>query len=236
MNSDERQSIGAGDIMLQKILEKRALTDSEMVNLGRFHCLANRGNLILGYSLLIQYLESHPKDLNALRPLVDVTRAMGRSQESLMYEKRIADLLPRDAEALGSYAWQKFLFIRGAASAATRFDAQEPQRLLEQCIQLTKDTVGYFHAQLGDIFLAQQKYGAALDQYKTFIKILNQYRQDPRVQPDAVLLNAARCARAIGEESTAMGYALEAARINPDNEDAKNFFYKAWVKGERREK
>ncbi len=236
MNIDERESIGAGDIMLQKILEKRVLTDSEKVNLGRFHCLANRGNLILGYSLLIQHLESHPKDINALRPLVDVTRAMGRSEESLAYEKRIADLLPRDPEALGLYAWQKFLFIRGEASAATHFDAQEPQRLLEQCIQLTKDSVGYFHAQLGDIFMVQQMYRAALDQYTTFMKILNQYRQDPRVQPDAVLLNAARCARAIGEESTAMEYALEAARINPDNEDAKNIFYKALVKGKRKEK
>jgi spermidine synthase len=236
MNADERQAIGAGSIMLQKILSQRALTDSEMVNVGRFHCLANRGNLILGYSLLVQYLGNHAKDVNALRSLADVTRSMGRVEESIAYQKRIADLLPHDPEALGTYAWQKFLFDRGAASAATHFNAEESRRLLEQCTQLTKDTVGYFHAQLGDIFFAQQLYKPALEQYKTFIKILNQYKQDARVQPDMVLLNAAKCARAVGEESTAMGYALEAARINPQNEEAKDFFYNAWVKGVQKDR
>ncbi len=220
--------------MLQKILAVRALTDSEMSNLGRFHCMANRGNLILGYSLLIQCLEKHPKDVDALRSLADVTRSMGRTQESISDLKRLTSCCPAIRRSWNCMRGNVSSSDRGAASTTSHFNADESEKLLERCTQLTEDTVGYFHARLGDLFLARQLYREALEHYRMFIKILNQYRQDPRVEPDLVLLNAAKCCRSIGEESLAMGYALEAARINPQNEEAKDFFYRGWVNSKKK--
>ena len=48
---------------------------------------------------------------------------------------------------------------------------------------------------------------------------------------DVLLLQLAKCYRRLGDTGRAVGYALQAADLNPRNEEAKDLVYSIWLFG-----
>jgi tetratricopeptide (TPR) repeat protein len=106
-----------------------------------------------------------------------------------------------------------------------------PERILKQCIQLSADTVDFYRVRLGDLYFGIQQFQLAFDNYRKALEIREKYVADRRVHQDVLLLQLAKCYRHLGDTGRAAGYALQAANINPKNEEAKDFFYSIWLFG-----
>ncbi len=64
---DERRVFGRSDLLLDQVLAKRPLSDDEKLNIGLMHVQPNRGDLAIAYSMLSDFLASHPTNLRCSR-------------------------------------------------------------------------------------------------------------------------------------------------------------------------
>ncbi|MBM4160189.1 MAG: hypothetical protein FJ217_03725 [Ignavibacteria bacterium] len=228
---DERRTFGESSILLKERIESTPLTDDERLHIGLLHGDASRGNALIGYSMLVDYLSRHPRDVNVLEVMADLTERLGRSEEHLKYRERLAGLRPNDPVVLERYAWALFSDERPLSSAFAPFDARVPERLLKRCVELSADTVDYYHARLGDFYFRMQQFRAALESYSRALKTRENYDPDPRLRQDALLLQLAKCLRHLGDNGRAAGFALQAVNFNPRNEEARDFIYTIWTVG-----
>jgi tetratricopeptide (TPR) repeat protein len=154
-----------------------------------------------------------------------------RPEEALGYRKVLLDLQPNDPDVLERYAWSKYSLERNSVTILSPRDTKEYERLLRKSIALAADTVDRYRARLADLFFGTQRYALAMDQYARTIQIRGTYTQNPNVQDDALFLQLARCLHYLHKNERAAGFALEALKFNPQNEEAKDLFYDIWMKG-----
>ena len=228
---DERRVFGRSDLLLDQMLAKRPLTDGEKWNIGMFHAEPNKGNLSIAYSMLSDFLVSHPKDKRTLDALSSLCDRLGRPEERIRYLEREVALAPDDPALLEQLAWAEYLAERNLATAFTSFDASHVEKLLKRCVDLSADTVDFYRVKLGDLYFGIQKYQLAFDNYRRALQIRERYASDPSVHQDNLLLQLARCYRHLGDSGRAVGYALQAANLNPRNEEARDLVYAIWLFG-----
>ncbi|MBF8294053.1 MAG: spermine/spermidine synthase family protein [Bacteroidetes bacterium] len=229
---DERTVFGKSNLLLDQLLEKRPLTEQERLNIGLFHAALDRGNVSVGHSMLAAYLGAHPRDGRALAGLASLTGRLGRHEERIGYLERLAELTPNDPVLLDELAWTKYSRKRSLASSFISFDAAAAEKLLKRCVELTADTVDYYRVRLGHFYFGIQQYQKAFDSYRKALQIRERYAPDRRVPQDLLLVQLAKCYRELGNSPRAVGYALQAAMMNPKNEEAKNIVYSVWLFGD----
>jgi spermidine synthase/tetratricopeptide (TPR) repeat protein/MFS family permease len=228
---DERRTFGGASIFLKRRVETKPLTDEERLHIGLLHTAGNRGNPLLGYSMLEDYIRRHPGDVTALKAMAELTEKLGRQEEYEAYLGRLAQLRPDDPVILEKYAWLKYSRGRPVASSFAPYSAELSERLLKRCVELSADTVDYYRARLGDLYFGIQQFQDALDNYRRALLIREKQTPDPRLHQDVLLLQLAKCYRHLGENGQAISYALQAAGLNPRNEEAKDLFYSIWTRG-----
>ncbi|HXG37505.1 MAG TPA: fused MFS/spermidine synthase [Bacteroidota bacterium] len=226
---DERHLLGGETLFLKTVLSRRALTDEELLNIGLLHALPDRGSPVLSYSMLSAYLKRHPKDLKALRSLVQVCDRLNREDESLLYLKKIIDLTPEDPHALVFYAWKKFSRNRSVASGTTPFDIQEYERLFRKSIELVADTVGTFRSQLGEMFFRVQRFSEAREEYQKALELLGSHPGEFDANEEHLRLRLAQTNWKLGNDARALQYAVEVTMINPRNQVARDLVYSIWM-------
>jgi tetratricopeptide (TPR) repeat protein len=105
------------------------------------------------------------------------------------------------------------------------------EQLLKRCVELTADTVDFYHIRLGDLYFDIQQFEPAFEHYHKALKLRERYASDRRVHQDVLLLQLAKCYRRLGDPGRAAGYSLQAININPTNEEARDLFYSIWLFG-----
>ncbi len=225
---DERLDIRGGLTLLDRHIDSHSLTDDELYEIGMLHSTGLRGYPPLGYTVLLEYCNRHPKDYAAMDKLADVALVIGHDGESLRYRKVLADAQPQRADFLEKYAWQKFTRERKSANAFVPFNADESIRLLKRCTELCADTVDRYRVRLGDIYFSTGEYKRATGQYARALMLRETYEPDIRIAQDALLVQFARSLYRLGMRDRAAGYALQATWINPNNRDARNLIYTIW--------
>ncbi len=228
---DERLAFHRSDLFLDQLVAKRGLTDAERLNIGLLHADLGRGNLALGYSVLASYLTSHPKDTRALTAMASMADRMGRKEEQLQFLARMIELTPDDPVLLEQYAWTKFTRDRTVGTSFGAFDMTISEKLLKRCVELTADTVDFYHIRLGDLYFDIQQFQPAFDHYHTALKLRELYASDRRVRQDVLLIQLAKCYRRLGDPGRAAGHALQAINFNPTNEEARDLFYSIFLFG-----
>ena len=228
---DERRVFGRSDLLLDQVLSKRALTDGEKWNIGMLHAEPSRGNLSIAYSLLTDFLASHPKDAHALEALSSLCDRLGRPEERTRYLERQVALAPGDPALMEQLAWAEYSAGRNLATAFASFDASHAEMLLKRCVEISADTVDFYRVRLGDLYFGIQQYQRAFDNYRKALQIRERYIADRRVHQDVLLLQLAKCYRRLGDTGRAVGYALQAANLNPRNEEARDLIYSVWLFG-----
>jgi tetratricopeptide (TPR) repeat protein len=156
---------------------------------------------------------------------------LGRPEERIRYLERHIALAPEDPALLEQLAWTEYLTGRNVATAFASFDASHEVNLLKRCIDLSADTVDFYRVRTADIYFGIQQYQLAFDNYQKALQIRERYTPDPRVHQDVLLLQLAKCYRRLGDLGHAVGYALQAANLNPRNEEAKDLVYSIWLFG-----
>lgn len=228
---DERRGFGRTDLLLDQLVAKRPLTDGERLNIGMLHAEPNKGNLAIAYSMLVDFLSEHPKDTRALALLSSLCERMGRPEERIRYLERLIALAPSDPTFLEQLAWSEYLAQRNVATAFTSFDVSHAEKLLKRCVELCSDTVDYYRVRMADLYFGIQQYQLAFDNYRKALEIRERFLPDSRVRQDVLLLQLAKCYRRLGDLGQAVGYALQAANLNPKNEEAKDLVYSIWLFG-----
>jgi tetratricopeptide (TPR) repeat protein len=228
---DERRTFDGSASFLRQRIQTRPLTDEERLHIGLLHAGGTMGNAMIGYSVLSTYLHRHPDDLSVLSIMAGLAERLGRPEEQLEYLGRLAKLSPTDPAALEKFASHKFSFDRRISGPFAPLDTEVEERLLKRCVELTGDTVDYYHAKLADFYFGMQQFQSAADNYRRALQIREKYRPDPRLAQDALLLQLARSLRRLGRNADAAGYALQAVNSNPGNEEARDLFYSIWTLG-----
>jgi predicted membrane-bound spermidine synthase len=228
---DERRVFGHSDLLLDKILAKRGLTDEEKLNIGMLHAAPNKGILSIAYSMLADFSASHPKDARTLEALSSLCERLGRPEERIRYLERQIALVPDDPVLLEQLASVEYSADRSLATAFTPFDASHAEKLLKRCIELSADTVDFYRARLGDFYFGNQQFQPAFDNYRKALQIREIHTPDQRVSQDVLVLQLARCYRRLGDAGQALSYALQAANLNPRNEEARDLIYSIWLYG-----
>lgn len=228
---DERLAFHGPGIFLNQLVKKRPLSDTERLNIGLLHSEYGRGSLALGYSVLSSYLDAHPKDVRALSAMASLTELLERPEEQLNFLARLVELSPNDPVLLERYAWKKFKMERGVATSFGSFNATKSEQILKRCVELTADTVDYYHIRLADLYFDIQQFQPASAHYYRALKLREHFAYDSRAPQDAVILQLARCYRRLGDAGRAAGYALQAINMNPKNEEAREVFYSIWLFG-----
>jgi spermidine synthase len=228
---DERRVFGRSDLLLDQVLARRPLTDSEKRNIGLLHAEPSKGSLSLAYSMLTSFLTKHPDDLNVLQTMESVCERLGRPEERMRYLQRQAALVPDDPQVLDRLAWSEFASDRGLATAFMPYDGSHAEKLMMRSIELTGDTVDYYWVRLGDLYFGTQRYQSAFDSYRKALEIRERHTPDRRVAQDVLLVQLAKCYRHLGDLGRAVGHALQAVNLNPRNEEAKDLIYSIWLFG-----
>ncbi len=143
----------------------------------------------------------------------------------------MAALAPGDPVLLEQLAWTEFSAARNLATGFISFDASYAEQLLKRCIELSADTVDLYRVRMGDFYFGVQRYQLAFDSYRRALELRELYAPDPRVHQDNLLLQLAKCYRRLGDAGHAIGYALQAANLNPRNEEARDLVYAIWLFG-----
>jgi tetratricopeptide (TPR) repeat protein len=181
--------------------------------------------------MLVDFLAAHPKDLRTLDALSSLCERLGRPEERIRYLERQVVLAPGDPALLEQLAWAEYAGERTLATAFTSFDASRVEKLLKRCVELSTDTVDFYRVKTGDFYFGIQQYQLAFDNYRRALEIRERYAPDQRIHQDVLLLQLARCHRRLGDFGNAMSYALQAANLNPRNEDARDMVYSLWLFG-----
>jgi spermidine synthase len=228
---DERRLFGRSDLLLDQMLAGKSLTDEEKLNIGMFHAQPTKGNLSIAYSMLADFLLAHPKDKPTLEAISSLCERLGRPEERIRYLEREVALVPENPALLEQLAWAEYLEKRNLATAFTSFDASRVEKLLKRCVDLSADTVDLYRVKMGDLYFGIQQYQPAFENYRKALQIRERYASDPSVRQDNLLLQLARCYRHLGDAGRAVGYALQAANLNPRNEEARDLVYAIWLFG-----
>jgi spermidine synthase len=233
LKADERMNFGSSRSLLNARRLSGNLRDEELRAVGILHTGVNRGNMLLGYSVLRNYLERHPKDMEVLQSLADASDRLRRVEDQIDYLKDMSALRPHDMDLLAQYSWLRFTYERTRANALTGFDVEQFVLPIRRCIAAVRDTVDRYRVTLADMYYSVQAYRRAADQYARAIQIRGLYPGDAGIQDDVLLLQLARCLHQMGETQRALGYALQATQLNSRNREAVDFIYDIWVGGQR---
>ncbi|MEX1274495.1 MAG: fused MFS/spermidine synthase [Bacteroidota bacterium] len=228
---DERTSFGAVPSWLGKYSLSQGLTDTERLNVGLFHSESTRGNRVLAYAMLAEYVRSHPDDFRALWELASLCGQLNRGQEQLQHQRRLAELRPDDPEMISAYAWQKFSFERAVASSVGGLDIRVSEQLFKRSIALTGDSMYYHRAKLGDLYYNAGLYAQAAEEYRAVLKMQNTSAEDRRIRQDLMLYQLARSLTYTGDYKRALGYAVQSTMFNPKLEEARSLVYTLWMRG-----
>lgn len=230
---DERTSFGTASSWLAKRAREKGLTDTERLNIGLFHAELTRGNRVLAYAMLSEYLRSHPRDSRVLAEMISLSSQMNRQHDQIQYLQRLAELRPDDPDVLSAYAWERFSSERSVASSIDGMDVRFSEVMLKRCITLTADTMYYYRVKLGELYYNVGRYQEAADQYRTVLRMQNTFVEDARVRQDAMLYQLARSLVYTGDTKRALGYAVQATMFNPKHEDARNLVYSLWMRSQK---
>jgi len=217
---DERKALEGAKVAFARAKDQYGLTDRETLNIGVLHTMENRGNIVLGYNMLLAYHKKHPQDLKALQSLVQTNDLAKRPEEALLYLKKIVDLPRKDPSALAAYAWRKFSYDHAASPTA---DISGSEKLLIQCMEASADTLEQCRLMLAEIYYQVGRYQNAIEQFERALKIREQYAADPDVFEDQLLLRVAQAYWQSGNRQRALQYGVSATMVNPNNKNAREF-------------
>jgi spermidine synthase len=227
---DERMRCDSVAVQLKKHSEKRPLTDEELRNIGLYHtgvfC-----NLQFGHAILRELYMRKQKDAEILERLVSTADLLKLSEESLFYQKKLAELQPMNPDALSKYAMKKYISERVLTTMLTPVDTKECENLLNKSISLVKDTVDRYRLHLADLYFGTQRYAKAIKQYERVLEMRKTYVGDFNIRDDDVLVQLARCNSRLNRFNQAFANAMNAVNANPKNEEARNIAYEIWIRG-----
>jgi spermidine synthase/tetratricopeptide (TPR) repeat protein/MFS family permease len=226
---DERLLFGGATLFLKSVSDSIGMSDQEKLNIGLLHAKPERGSVAFAYAMLSSYHRSYPKDLRALRALVQVSERLNRVEESLRYLKMVVDLTPNDPYALSAYAWRKFSYDRAAGGVAVAFDTKEYERLFQRCITLSADTVDVHQFRLGEMYYRMQRYAEAQRAFERARVLRETYAGDIEVNEEVLRLRLAQSHYKNGNLSRALQYALQVTMFNPRNQTARDLVYSVWT-------
>ena len=234
---DERLLFGKSSTLLNTYLKDRKLDPGELLNIGIYHSNlmsgTDRGNPVLGFAVMEEYLRRNPTDVRVLNLTKKMGERIGRRDDAARYHQRLAELVPNDPEVLVEYGWDRFLGERLKATSVTGLSFDFYEKLFRRCIQLTGDTSFVYRARLGDLYYAMQQYGKAAKEYQRVLELQRNQGPIKGWRQDVFLFQLAWSLHALGEESRAIGYALQATMINPKHEEARDLVYAIWMQGSK---
>ena len=102
---------------------------------------------------------------------------------------------------------------------------------IRRAIVLVDDTVDTYRTRLADLFFTTGRYGLAMDQYARAIQIRESHTRDPYISSDKLFTRLAQSLYQTGDKVRALGYALQAANMNPANEEARDLVATLWEEG-----
>ncbi|HTK82767.1 MAG TPA: hypothetical protein VL633_10780, partial [Bacteroidota bacterium] len=230
--ADERliQNSGKSELLLLQYQRQFGLTDEEVRSVGALHAIGDGGNLAVGYSFLLKYLEKYPDDIDILQLTASVERKMGKRDVQLMHLEKLAKLRPNDAKIVSAYAWEKYQALQGSQTSLTPAAIREPEEILHKCIDMAGDTVDRYHVLLGDMYVGTGNSPQAVDEYRKALEIREQYGATDRMSQDALLVKFARAISRSGDDKNALSYAMQAYSMNPQNAEAKDMVYALYMK------
>jgi len=227
---DERMRSDSVAIQLQTLMKNNKIKDGELRNIGFLHTQPNR-NVFFGYSVLKALQKKYPKDTALVERLANIATTLNRNEEAVSYSNMLAELQPKNPKALENYAWRKYSLEHPFANILTQIDVKVSEEMLRESISLSADTVDLYNVRLADLYYGTQQYVKAVEYYDRTMKIREKYKCDPNIQDDAVLYRLAICYSRIGRKDRALSCALQAVRINPRNDNAKDLFNDLWTRG-----
>jgi spermidine synthase len=228
---DERMQCDSVPLQLKRLMENNQLTNEELRNIGFYHTNRNNGSLLFGFSVLHEIQKKFPKDAVLLERLANIASTLNRNEEAVAYSNMLVELQPNNPKALENYAWRKYTFERPLANILTQIDIKVSEDMLRKSISLTVDTVDINNLRLADLYYGMQQYVKAVEYYNRTMKIREKYQCDPNIQDDAVLYRLAICYSRIGKRDRALGCVLQAVKVNPRNDEAKDLFNDLWIRG-----
>jgi len=228
---DERMRDDTVGNQLKLRMHQKLLSDEELRNIGFFHTDRRIGNDRFGYAVLYKLQKKHENDAALLKQLARSAEQLNLSEEALSYYKKLMVLEPSNPDVLEKYAWQKYLIESNHMTMLTPIDTKESEEVLLKCIRLSADTVDRYHFRLANLYYGTQRYTKAGDHYVQTLLIRNNHQGDLNIHEDAVFLQIARCLNRLGKNDRAISYAVQAALLNPKNEEAKDLLYELWTRG-----
>jgi spermidine synthase len=227
---DERMRCDTVAVQLQALMRNNKITDEELRNIGFLHTQQNR-NSYYGYSILRELQTKYPKDVALVERLANIASTLNRNEEAVAYSNMLVELRPNNPKALENYAWRKYSLERPLANILTSIDIKASEDMLRKSISLSADTVDVYNLRLADLYYGMQQYVKAGEYYNRTMKIREKYQCSPNIQDDVVLYRLAICYSRIGKRDRALGCALQAVKVNPRNDEAKDLFNDLWIRG-----
>lgn len=227
---DERVRCDSVAIPLKKLMENKLLTDEELRNIGLYH-VGIFCNVQFGYAVLYKLFMRHPKDVQILEKLIKISDVLKLSEESLLLQKKLAELQPKNPDALASYAWKEYASKRFRITVLTPDNTKECEDLMYKSIDLVMDTVDRYRLLLADIYFGTQQYAKAIEQYEHVLKMRKAYKGDPNILEDEVLMQLARSNMRLNRFGIAFTNAMNAIKVNSGNESARDLVYEIWTRG-----
>ena len=224
---DERsaRNFDTGNLLLRQYQKQFGLTDEEKRSIGMLHSTGDAGNLALGYSFLLQCLETYPHDADLLQLAADVLRRQGKREEQLNFLARAVKARPDDPLLLAQYAWESYQSMQSSMSSLAPASISGPEEMMKRCFTIADDTVDRYHVLLGDMYAGVGNSALALAQYRRALEIREFHDPVDKITQDALLMKYARTMSRVGDDPKALAYALQAFSFNPDNTEAKEMVY-----------
>ncbi len=228
---DERLLHASPDTYLMRRARTEPLTDREKRTIGMYHAYPQRGHPFLGFFLLSDYITRNSRDEEALRTLVDLSGRIDKQEERVGYLRTLADLSPRDPRLQAEYGWARFELRLRSGSALDQTTTAESEERVRRAISLVTDTVDTYRARLADMYFATGRFTLAMDQYARAIQLRESHPRDPYIASDKLFTRLAQCLYYTGDRTRALGYALQAATMNPANHEARDLIVTLWNEG-----
>ena len=226
LEHDERIYSKYSKILLAKYMSERKLKNEELQNMAFYQTRIPSGNTIFAYAILSNLnQDNYYRNVEVLSELAKIAERINLQEEALSYREKIIKLQPNNVNELEKYVWSKYRIIRNRHSIFKQIDISEFERMLLKCISLSSDTVDRFNMELAEIYYDVQEYEKAKTHYLKVLDLRQKYTNDPTILDDLVFLKIGKCFINLGQSERAIIYLLQAVRINPKNETARDLIY-----------
>lgn len=224
---DERANVSSEDLFLSSYIKSRPLTTEDRFKIALVQSDADRGEPKMAYSLLSSLHEELPNDQEVMIRLSVLAGQLGKDSERIGLLKELYRLRPNDPSVISQYAWFLFAKERGEATYLQPKSVSESEKMMQRCIELTKDTVDVYHIRLADMYYATQQFSKAVTHYSRVLALRERFGYATQSEATAdILYNLSRSYYHLGNLGKALEYGAHASIESPDSEEIKDYIYK----------